>query len=198
MTASTGEPEAAQAPAAPPSRGRAAFEAWFTRFDPQAEHLDRLKMLSDGVFAIALTLLALEIRPPEHWDGDLATLLHSVRDSLISYALGFAVLGGAWMQQRRAFAVLAHVDGTATTLCLVLLATVGLIPAAVSFYIRYRAEASSFLIYGGGIAAMYAASALFWAYAAVIRPMTKPGLPLRYRAGQLAMQLLTSSRWSRR
>ena len=59
-------------------------------------HYDRLLMLSDGVFAIAITLLALELRPPEHWSGGLWDLLVERWRALFGYVFGFLIVGAFW------------------------------------------------------------------------------------------------------
>ncbi len=168
------------------------FDDWFRRFDPDHEHIDRLKFLSDGVFAIALTLLALEIRPPDHWDGQVPTLLAELFAPLLSYAVGFFILGTAWSQQRRALALLAGVDATTTSICLLFLGIAGLIPAAVSFQIRYPQYPATLLLYSGAIVALSCTSTLFWWYVAILRPQLKPGLSPRYRWGHLAMLVLAN------
>ena len=48
---------------------------------------DRLIMLCDGVFAIAITLLALEIKPPSAWNGELVHLLQRSWRSLFGFGL---------------------------------------------------------------------------------------------------------------
>jgi uncharacterized membrane protein len=53
---------------------------------------DRLIMLSDGIFAIATTLAALNVRIPAH-AGSLGALLLASARSFIAYALSFAVAG---------------------------------------------------------------------------------------------------------
>ena len=93
---------------------------------------DRLVMLSDGVFAIAITLLALELRPPEHWDGTAAALIHDRWRALFGYVVGFAVVGGFWVAHRGVFARLVRVSGPLTALSLLLLLFVGLVPAAAA------------------------------------------------------------------
>ena len=44
---------------------------------------DRLLMLSDGVFAIAITLLALDLRLPDRWDGSVGELVNATGRPLI-------------------------------------------------------------------------------------------------------------------
>ena len=68
---------------------------------------DRLLMLSDGVLAIAITLLALELRLPEHWDGSVESLISTTGRPLIGYLFGFGLVGAFWFMHRRLFARLA-------------------------------------------------------------------------------------------
>jgi uncharacterized membrane protein len=89
---------------------------------------DRLLMLSDGVFAIAITLLALDLRLPERWDGGLAQLVNATGRPLIGYLFGFGLVGAFWLMHRRIFAQLAQVDIVTTVLNLLLLGMVGLTP----------------------------------------------------------------------
>ena len=103
----------------------------------ERHNYDRLLMLSDGVFAIAITLLALELRLPDHWDGSMEGLLGATGRPLIGYLFGFALVGIFWFVHRRLFAELEQVDGVITTLNLVMLGLVGLSP----FVVRMIAEA---------------------------------------------------------
>ena len=98
---------------------------------------DRLLMLSDGVFAIAITLLALELKLPLHWDGSIEGLISATGRPLIGYLFGFALVGVFWFIHRRLFARLEHVDAGVTLLNLLLLGLVGLTP----FVARMIAEA---------------------------------------------------------
>ncbi len=52
---------------------------------------DRLILLSDGVFAIAFTLAALEVKPPGAW-RDLQDLVGQLRYPVLTYAISFAVI----------------------------------------------------------------------------------------------------------
>jgi uncharacterized membrane protein len=92
-------------------------------------HLDRLIMLSDGVFAIAITLAAVEIHIPEA-AGTLALVLNQAGVELFTYLISFVVIAGYWISNRELFARVNHVDRTLTSLSLCLLCVVALIPAA--------------------------------------------------------------------
>jgi uncharacterized membrane protein len=89
---------------------------------------DRLLMLSDGVFAIAITLLALDLRLPEGWDGSAGQLVSATGRPLVGYLFGFGLVGAFWFMHRRIFAQLAQVDLVITLLNLLLLGLVGLTP----------------------------------------------------------------------
>ena len=94
----------------------------------ERHNYDRLLMLSDGVFAIAITLLALDLRLPTHWDGTAGALFGATGRPLVGYLFGFGLVGVFWFIHRRLFAELEQVDGVITMLKLVLLGLVGLTP----------------------------------------------------------------------
>jgi TMEM175 potassium channel family protein len=72
----------------------------------------RVVVLSDGVFAIALTLLVLDVRVPAGLTGpDLDNALADLPPRLLAYALSFAVIGLLRLGRYRMFARLARVDG---------------------------------------------------------------------------------------
>ena len=89
---------------------------------------DRLLMLSDGVFAIAITLLALDLRLPNHWDGTIDQLLGATGRPLVGYLFGFGLVGAFWFMHRRLFAQLSQVDKVIAALNMLLLGLVGLTP----------------------------------------------------------------------
>jgi uncharacterized membrane protein len=94
----------------------------------ERHNYDRLLMLSDGVFAIAITLLALELTLPEGWDGSVENLMSATGRPLIGYLFGFGLVGAFWFMHRRLFAELVQVDRVVTILNLLLLGLVGLTP----------------------------------------------------------------------
>lgn len=134
-------------------------------------HLDRLVMLSDGVFAIAITLSAIEIKP-EIKVGQ--SLWDAWKFPLMVYFMSFLLIGGVWAIHRRIVAHLRDVDGTATALNLLLLSLVALMPVVirVSFASAESGSAAlgsaSMVIYALSVAANYACLAAFWFYAALV------------------------------
>lgn len=173
--------------AAVPIGKRPAFEDWFSQFDPHHGQIDRVKFLTDGVFAIAMTLLAIEIHPPEHWNGQLDGLGHEFLVGCLAYLVGFAVLSGVWVQQRRMLALLERIDSVATGLTLATLAAVCLLPASVGLQVRYSQMSNSFLIYGGLFLVLSTILLLFWGYIALVKRLIRDDVPERNRRGTLAL-----------
>jgi uncharacterized membrane protein len=129
---------------------------------------DRLIMLSDGVFAIALTLLALDLRAPAGWDGDLSNLARSLAAQLDAYALSAVVIGVYWLAHRRFMAMILAVDAPLTVLNLIVLSLVALLPAATRFAHDYADRPQAMLVYGALVVMIGMSLAVFWAYAALI------------------------------
>jgi uncharacterized membrane protein len=90
---------------------------------------NRLEAFSDGVFAIAITLLVIEIRPPELHEGErLAHALWAQWPSYVAYLVSFLTIGVIWLNHHRVFTQVARVDGPLLLLNLNLLLWTGLIP----------------------------------------------------------------------
>jgi uncharacterized membrane protein len=87
----------------------------------------RVVAFSDGVFAIAITLLVLALEVPAN-AGDLAQALRDRENEFFAYALSFAVLGKLWLAHHRFFFSLARFDNTLMGLNLLYLACVALVP----------------------------------------------------------------------
>ena len=100
----------------------------------------RVEAFSDGVFAIVMTLLAIEIRPPDLASGEsLAHGLWSQWPSYVAYVLSFLVLGVMWLNHHRIFEPVRRLDGLVLVLNLNLLLWAVLIPfptATVAEFLR--------------------------------------------------------------
>lgn len=146
---------------------------------------DRLIMLSDGVFAIAMTLLALEMRPPEYWNGELLDLLEQTWRALFGFALSFMIVGFFWVSNRGIVARLKRVDGPYTVLTLLFLCLICLTPFAAALVAEHGPGRAikfySFLVASTGIA-----QALLWGYAALGRDLVYPEIARQERWFMLA------------
>jgi uncharacterized membrane protein len=71
---------------------------------------NRLEAFSDGVFAIAITLLVLEIKVPPPGTALGAELLH-LWPSYLAYVVSFLVIGAIWLNHHAMFQHIVRVDG---------------------------------------------------------------------------------------
>jgi uncharacterized membrane protein len=73
---------------------------------------NRLEAFSDGVFAIAITLLVIELQPPDLEPGEsLAHGLWLEWPSYVAYLVSFMTIGVIWLNHHRVFTQVAQVDG---------------------------------------------------------------------------------------
>jgi len=118
---------------------------------------NRLEAFSDGVFAIAITLLVIEIRPPTPAeDESLARALWEQWPHYLGYFLSFLVLGVMWINHHRIFEPAQRVDGIVLVLNLNLLLWAVLIPfptAVVADFLRDGGDdaKTAVALYGGVI-----------------------------------------------
>lgn len=98
---------------------------------------ERLHAFSDGVFAIAITLLVIEIHVPEAEEGDLWRALLEQWPSYAAYAVTFAIIGIMWVNHHALFGFVARIDRPLLFLNLLLLLFVALLPFPTALLARY-------------------------------------------------------------
>lgn len=140
--------------------------------DTGAAHLHRLVLFSDAVFAIAITLLAIEIHPPEHW-RDAHDLFRQMHDKLLAYAVSFAVIGVCWFSHRRVFARLVRADGGLDFTNFLVLGLIALLPLGTELLWEQHGG-RALPIYVGQVALIGVAMGVVWGYAAFIGKLTEP------------------------
>ena len=113
--------------------------SFIARLPPDAENsreLDRLNAFSDGVFAVAITLLVLNIETPKLSEGtDDDALWSAVKDlapDVYAYFLAFAVIGLFWYGHAAMLSHLQRTSGPLVVLNLVLLSLIALLPFTTS------------------------------------------------------------------
>jgi uncharacterized membrane protein len=141
---------------AEPERAAAEQASGQHRSDAEVEFA-RIVAFSDGVFAIAITLLVLPLEIPRH-TTDLAQAVWALDDDIFAYAVSFAVVGKYWLSHHRFYGALARFDSTLMGLNLLYLAWVVLVPFTSEMLGRYAEDTTSTVAYA---AVMAAASATF-------------------------------------
>ncbi len=97
----------------------------------------RLEAFSDGVFAVAITLLVLQFTVPEVASGKLLANLLGQWPQLVTYIASFLTVGVVWVNHHTIFRNLRTVDRTIQFINLVLLLTVVLVPYPTALLGRY-------------------------------------------------------------
>jgi len=103
---------------------------------------NRLEAFSDGVFAIAITLLVLDLHVPKPGSGSLGHELLSQWPQYAAYAVSFLTIGIIWINHHAAFSRLRTVDHAILIWNLLLLLTVGVLPFTTSLMATYLKEGS--------------------------------------------------------
>ena len=135
----------------------------------------RLEAFSDGVFAIAITLLVLDIHVPDPTEtASLAAALGDQWPSYVAYAVSFLTIGIIWINHHAMIRRLAAVDHGLLTLNLLLLLLVALLPFTTALMAAYLRETSgehlAAAIYSGSCLLMGVAFAATNRHALVVKP----------------------------
>jgi uncharacterized membrane protein len=142
--------------------------------DRQEAEFARLLAFSDGVFAIAITLLVLQLEVP----ADAADLGSSLRDAwpdLFAFGLSFAVLGRFWwVFHHRLFSGLAEFDGRLVAFNFVYLALVTLVPFTSDVLGEYGDESEAVIVYAVNLGLLGLVGAVMVRYA-FAHELMKPG-----------------------
>ena len=113
----------------------------------------RIVAFSDGVFAIAITLLVLTLSVPEHLHGEsLTDALWDQRHNLLAYAISFAVIGRYWINHHRFFSSVVGFDGRLLALNIFYLAWVVLLPFSTQVIGDHGGEAAAVILYAVNLA----------------------------------------------
>jgi uncharacterized membrane protein len=99
--------------------------------------LARVTAFSDGVMAVAITLLVLGIDVPKVPEAELAGQLDDLVTPVAAYALAFALVGRFWVMHHRHFEALERVDGRLMTLNLLFLGLIVLVPFSTNLMSDY-------------------------------------------------------------
>src|SRR5579859_170238 len=134
----------------------------------QREHLEltRVKAFSDGVIAIAATLLAINIHLTNEGEQSLDALLDQLAPQIGAFLISFAVCAVYWRNHNRMFNLLHRIDPRLNSLNMVQLASICLMPFASGLIAGDVPSVGAMTLYAAAIALVGVLSAAQWAYIA--------------------------------
>jgi len=128
------------------------------RYPRGSEEFMRVLSFSDGVFAIAMTLLVVGITVPVLQQGDsvdeLADAINDLTGSLVSFVISFLVIGRYWLAHHEFFSRLKAVDSKLIAINLFYLMFVAFLPFPTALLGNYFENPLAVTIYAVSVAAI--------------------------------------------
>jgi uncharacterized membrane protein len=140
----------------------------------------RLETFSDGVFAIAATLLVLEFSVTSADSRDLGSALLHLWPSYLAYATSFITIGIIWMNHHTCIETVARVDRPFLFVNLLLLMIVAFLPfptKLVAQHLQQPGEQAAVFAYAATFVVMSVIYNLWWRYASTGRRLITDGVP---------------------
>jgi uncharacterized membrane protein len=148
---------------------------------------NRLEALADGVFAIVMTLLVLELGVPvvsESTSGEVWEALREMWPEFLIYVLSFMVLGVFWLIHKMIFDAIVASDPPLTWLNVLFLMVSSLLPFTTALVGEYRAITAVAVVYGLNLMLGFCAAWAIWGYATYRHRLTSEDIePALVRGG---------------
>ena len=133
------------------------------------QSVERLAALSDGLFAVAMTLLVLDLKAPAaeaiHGEGDLWRALAALAPRLLVYLMSFLTLGIFWVGQQTQLNLVARGDRNLSWIHLAFLFAVTLMPFSTGLMAEFIAYRVALLAYWANILLLGVVLFASWRYA---------------------------------
>jgi uncharacterized membrane protein len=120
---------------------------------PQSEtglSFERVVFFSDAVFAIVITLLVLEIKPPhldEHSEAAIKRALVELIPKFSGFVVSFLIVGMMWIEHHRIFRHIINYDAGLLWRNLLLLLCVSFVPFPTALFSEYFWSHTAFIFY---------------------------------------------------
>jgi uncharacterized membrane protein len=137
-----------------------------TRPHPKAQSTTRLEAISDGVFAVALTLLVLDIHVPDADPSKLFGELVKLLPHVLAFALSFLIVNFYWTAHQVLFNSIQRSDRYLLWFNALHLLFVVFLPFSTGLLAEFHHTPLAVDIYGLNIILCSASSIMFWLYAA--------------------------------
>lgn len=125
-------------------------------YDRETVEFSRTLTFTDGLFAIAATLLVIGLAVPvlhvDHSVHELADALNDESEKFISFFISFAVIGRYWLAHHTFFSQLARMDRPLIALNLLYLAFIAFLPFPTALLGEYFSNPLSIVIYAVNVA----------------------------------------------
>ncbi|HSS89293.1 MAG TPA: TMEM175 family protein [Streptosporangiaceae bacterium] len=152
---------------------------------------DRVLFFSDAVFAIAITLLVVDIRVPQvviHAGHQL----YESRDKILSFVISFLVIGLFWMGHHRLFRYITALDRPVIFLNLLFLGAIAFLPYPTALLFAGNThEPAAPVFYAACVAVAGLVELAIWLYASHSKTLVPASVPLAVRRYELAQLLPT-------
>ena len=113
----------------------------------------RIVAFSDGVFSIAITLLVLELKLPQHLEhGEIWDSLWDQREQFLAYGISFAVIARFWLVHHSFFSEVKAFDSRLIRLNMLYLAWIVLIPFSSQVLGEYGGTLPAVVVYSANLA----------------------------------------------
>jgi len=162
----------------------------------------RIEAFSDGVFAIAITLLILEIRvPPQTPDGVLRDALRDLWPSYVAFLASFMTIGVMWLNHHRLFSLINKKDDGLIAINLLLLLGITWLPFPTALLAEHLLgphvdQQTAAIIYAGSFFAIAIVFNVMWRYAIrrkiVSEEVNAVGITRQYALGPIMYAVLVA------
>lgn len=127
---------------------------------------ERVQAFSDGVFAVAITLLVIDLRPPDLAhnvsNGVLWEAILAMREKVLIYVISFVVIGALWASHTRKFMYIARIDAALLWLNIAFLMAICLVPFVTAVHSAFGNLTAALLYLGTLTIASALGAAVSW------------------------------------
>src|SRR6266478_4749024 len=143
----------------------------------------RVETLADGVFAIAMTLLAFNLQPPNvpaiGGASDLQAALLAMLPHFRTYVLSFVVIGIYWLSHHFQFHYVRHADRTLLWINILFLMFVATLPFSTAVLGRYGKYQTAIVLYSANLLLVGMTNAIHWHTLPTGAGWSRPTCPTR-------------------
>ncbi len=154
----------------------APWERWRVLARAGEIEYDRILFFSDAVFAIAITLLIVDLRVPDVAHLQSGRQLRHAIPQIAGFAYSFAAIGLFWLAHHGLFRHIKGLDRPLVLLNLLFLGTIAFVPYPTALLTAAGDQVPATVFYAASLAAVGLAEAAVWLYAIRIREFALPGV----------------------